>query len=85
MGEKGAVLGEIDKKISIIKSFKIGKTVDTSGAGDCFNGALAYSLSNNQNTIESVKFACKSAGFSVTKEGTSMSMPKLNEILHIKT
>ena len=55
--------------------------IDTTGAGDTFNGALAYQLSLgqpiNQKTLE---FALKAASYSVTKKGSSVSSPTLVEL-----
>ena len=82
MGEKGAVLGQ-DKKITIINGFNFAPTIDTSGAGDCFNGALSVSLSKNENAINAVEFACKASAISVTRRGTTLSMPNLDELINV--
>tara|TARA_B100001057_G_C22808980_1_gene934610 strand:- start:542 stop:1456 length:915 start_codon:yes stop_codon:yes gene_type:complete len=81
MGAKGAVLGQ-DRNISIVNGFNFAPAIDTSGAGDCFNGALSFSLSKNQNPIQAVEFACKASAISVTKKGTTNSMPNLDEIIN---
>jgi len=55
--------------------------VDTTGAGDCFVGALAYKLTCEEKlSKESLDFACKAATISVTRKGSSTSSPLLSEI-----
>ena len=56
------------------------KVVDTTGAGDAFNGAFAYALSNNHKNKEALKFANKVAGISTTRAGAANAMPKLKEV-----
>jgi len=62
-----------------IESIKV-KAIDTTGAGDTFNGAFAYYLLKELPLIESIEFANIAAGISVTKKGAQSGMPKLNEI-----
>jgi ribokinase len=57
--------------------------VDTTAAGDCFNGALAVALSQNKSLPESVMFACAAASVSVTRMGAQASMPALHEIENV--
>jgi ribokinase len=54
--------------------------VDTTGAGDCFNSALATALSEGKNLEDAARFAVKAAGISVTKPGAASSMPYRHEI-----
>ena len=56
------------------------KVIDTTGAGDAFNGAFAYALSNNHKNKEALKFANKVAGISTTRAGAANAMPKLKEV-----
>jgi len=56
------------------------KAVDTTGAGDAFNGALASRLASGENLIDAMKFACAFASLSVTKKGAADSMPSLKEV-----
>ena len=56
------------------------KVVDTSGAGDAFNGAFATALCEGQSVNEAIKFANCYAGISTTRIGTANSMPSREEI-----
>ncbi|HXH99889.1 MAG TPA: ribokinase [Sphingobacteriaceae bacterium] len=55
------------------------KAVDTTAAGDVFNGALAVALANNEPLYEAVEFACMAAAQSVTKMGAQASAPYLKD------
>ena len=57
-----------------------GKGVDTTGAGDAFNGGLAVALTEEKNIKDSITFANITAGLSTTKIGTAKSMPLRSEI-----
>jgi ribokinase len=61
------------------------KAVDTTAAGDCFNGALAVALSHEMKLEDAVAFACKAASVSVTRMGAQASMPTRSEIENIDT
>ncbi|MDQ3230148.1 MAG: ribokinase [Pseudomonadota bacterium] len=56
--------------------------VDTTGAGDAFNGALAASLANRQGTAfdEHVRFANRYAAMSTERKGAALSMPLIGEV-----
>lgn len=79
LGEKGALL--VDKFHSELFSTEKVKVVDTTAAGDAFNGALAYSLAEDKKIADAIQFANKVASNSVTKMGAQSSLPKLNEIM----
>ena len=55
------------------------KAVDTTGAGDAFNGALAASLAQRSRLpfAEHVRFATRYAGLSTETEGAALAMPRL--------
>jgi ribokinase len=57
-----------------------GPVVETTGAGDAFNGALAVALSEGMGVREATRFACIAGGISVTRPGTSASMPLRSEM-----
>jgi len=56
------------------------KAVDTTAAGDCFNGALTVALANGLSLPDAVAFGCKAASISVTRMGAQASMPTQREI-----
>jgi ribokinase len=57
------------------------QTVDSTAAGDVFNGALAVSLSEGKELLAAVKFACEAAAISVTRLGAQSSIPYRNELI----
>lgn len=56
------------------------KAIDTTAAGDVFNGALVVSLSKGQSISDAVAFAVKAASVSVTKAGALDSAPFLADL-----
>jgi ribokinase len=79
LGEKGALLH--DGKVSeLVPAVSAGPVVETTGAGDAFNGGFAVGLSRGLDPLEAVRFACAVAGISVTRPGTAPSMPTLDEV-----
>ncbi len=57
-----------------------GKVVDTTGAGDAFNGGFAVALAEGMAIEAALRFASATAGISVTRPGTAGSMPSRAEI-----
>jgi ribokinase len=78
LGPKGALVYH-DKQFEHIKSVEV-KAVDTTAAGDIFNGALAVALNEGMPVIEAVVFACKAAAISVTRKGAQSSAPYRKEL-----
>ena len=78
LGERGLVYYE-NNKMDYIEAEKV-NAVDTVGSGDCFVGALSYSLLNGKSLKDSCEFANKSAALSVTRKGAATSMPKIEEV-----
>ena len=78
LGELGAVLVTKDGG----KLFKTPKVtaVDTTGAGDCFSGALMAGLAKGKTIEEAIIFANHAAALSVTKCGVIESIPSLEEV-----
>ena len=56
------------------------QVIDTTGAGDAFNGAFAFALSKNFLNKEAIVFANKVAAISTIKPGASNSMPTIQEV-----
>lgn len=63
-----------------LPAYKAGRVVDTTGAGDTFNGALAAALVNGETLLQAVEFAVTAAGISVTRAGAAGSIPTLDEV-----
>ena len=78
MGAKGVVLVQQDG-VKFIKSPKVA-AIDSTAAGDCFNGALAVSIANDLSLEQSVERACRAASISVTRKGAQDSMPSKSEV-----
>lgn len=79
LGEKGALLyGEAGTHM--VPAFKVAKVVETTGAGDAFNGGFAVALAEGQSPVDAIRFGCATAGLSVQKPGTAPSMPTRTEI-----
>lgn len=78
LGSKGAYLAT-ETFNGIIESRRV-KAIDTTAAGDVFNGTLIVALSEGKNWKEAVEFACKAAAISVTRMGAQTSAPTRNEI-----
>jgi ribokinase len=56
------------------------KAVDTTAAGDIFNGALAVALGEGMDLPEAVAFANHAAALSVTRLGAQTSAPRRSEV-----
>jgi ribokinase len=63
-----------------VPAVNAGKVVETTGAGDAFNGGFAVALSEGMGLVEAARFGCASAGISITRPGTAPSMPTRAEI-----
>ncbi|KAF0996570.1 ribokinase [Geobacillus sp. TFV-3] len=63
----------------LIPSFQV-PVVDTTGAGDTFNGALAVALAEGKPLDEACRFANAAAALSVTKLGAQAGMPRRQEV-----
>jgi ribokinase len=79
LGDKGALLHSADHS-EHVPAISAGPVVETTGAGDAFNGGFAVALSRGMAPLDAVRFANAVAGISVTRPGTAPSMPTLNEV-----
>ncbi|MBN8201465.1 ribokinase [Bacillus sp. NTK034] len=68
-----------DEQVFYKDSLKV-KAVDSTGAGDSFNGALAVALGSGKSLEESIEFSTKVAALSVTKLGAQSGMPFVHEL-----
>jgi len=78
LGSKGAYLHN-DTVSELIPAPPV-TAIDTTAAGDCFNGALAVALAEHQPLHQAVAFACKAASISVTRMGAQASIPYRREV-----
>lgn len=78
LGAKGALL--LHENVFSTVNAPVAKAIDTTGAGDVFNGALVVALSEGMKMINAVEFACKAASISVTRLGAQASAPYRQEI-----
>ncbi len=76
MGERGAYL----HGHGLIPAVNAGQVVETTGAGDAFNGGLATGLAAGLSDVEAVRLGCATAGISVTRAGATPSMPSRDEV-----
>tara|TARA_B100001248_G_scaffold141540_1_gene106318 strand:+ start:2896 stop:3816 length:921 start_codon:yes stop_codon:yes gene_type:complete len=79
LGEQGALFKD-NNQIIHQPSYEVGPVVETTGAGDAFNGGLAVALAEEMPIDKALRFACATASISVTRQGTAPSMPNRHEI-----
>lgn len=79
LGEKGALVLSQGGAYAKVPAFPV-QAVDTTAAGDAFNGAFAVALMRGQNINESTRYACAVAAISVTRRGAQPSMPSRAEV-----
>jgi ribokinase len=78
LGEKGAFYMN-DRGHGQVPALKV-DTIDTTGAGDAFNGALAVSIAEGRELQDSILFANRVAALSTTRFGTAPAMPHRHEV-----
>lgn len=78
LGAKGALVCE-SNHCTLVEAKKV-RSVDTTAAGDVFNGALAVALSEGKDLATATRFACDAASVSVTRPGAQSSIPRLREL-----
>jgi ribokinase len=79
LGARGALIAN-DDGTRLIPGFRV-KAVDTTAAGDVFNGVLAVALTEGRAIDDAVAMASAAAAISVTRWGAQPSAPKRAEIL----
>ncbi len=79
LGENGALYHNATESVHV-PALRAGPVVETTGAGDAFNGGFATSLARGDAPLDAVRFGCATAAISVTRPGTAPSMPKREEI-----
>jgi ribokinase len=78
LGRRGALVAGVDLR-QRVPGFKV-TAVDTTAAGDVFNGAFAVALGEGRPLLDAVRFANAAAAISVTRFGAQPSAPKRREI-----
>jgi ribokinase len=78
LGERGALIHNHNMS-EIVPIFSAGPVMETTGAGDAFNGGFAVGLARGLPPVEAARFGCAVAGISVTRKGAASSMPSLSE------
>lgn len=78
MGSQGALVytGSI---CELVPAYKV-KAIDTTAAGDIFNGALVVAIAEGHGWIEAARFACKASAIAVTRAGAQSSAPYKKEV-----
>jgi len=79
LGSRGAYLACANGEAHSIPSFPV-RAVDSTAAGDAFNGAFATGLMLGKSPLESAQFASAAAAISVTRAGAQPSMPTMDEV-----
>lgn len=79
LGERGALYHAAGRS-EVAPAVAAGPVVETTGAGDAFNGGFASALARGMEPFEAVRFGCAVAGLSVTRAGAAASMPGRAEV-----
>jgi ribokinase len=83
-GSDGAIIAGDDGFRHRVDAFKV-KAVDTTAAGDAFNGAFAVALMRGLSPDHSAQFAAAAAAISVTRPGAQVSMPSQEEVERLQS
>ena len=81
LGAEGVYVRDQNKD-EYIEGHKV-NSLDTTGSGDCFIGAMASYLIEDKNLFDASVFANKAASISVTRKGASSSMPTKDEVVNL--
>lgn len=79
LGSKGCAALDTEGNLLEVPAVRV-KAVDTTGAGDCFTGAMAFSLANGSNLREALAFAARASAVSVTRSGAQPSFPSADDL-----
>ncbi len=79
LGEAGALL--VTKETAqVLPTLRVQDDVDTTAAGDTFNGAFVTALAEGMSQEEAIAFGNKAASISVTRKGAQTSIPSREEV-----
>jgi ribokinase len=79
LGSQGVFLAGRDCAAQQVPAFAV-NAVDTTAAGDCFNGAFAVALTQGKAAAEAARYAAAAAAISVTRAGAQPSLPTAAEV-----
>ena len=79
LGDRGCYVALSDGTRKLLPAYRV-KAVDTTAAGDAFNGALAVALLNGEDPRSGASWASAVAAVSVTRPGAQPSMPTPAEV-----
>lgn len=79
MGSRGVLLLSRDMPAQMLRAIRV-DAVDSTAAGDAFNGAFATGLMLGMPAVQAGRFACAAAAISVTRRGAQPSMPERFEV-----
>ncbi|MGA7522498.1 MAG: ribokinase [Acidobacteriaceae bacterium] len=82
MGKDGAFIASADGLRKKVPAFKV-KAVDSTAAGDAFNGAFAVALMRGFSLEDAVRFAAAAGAMSATRAGAQTSMPASEEVARL--
>lgn len=78
LGSKGSLVRTAEG-CTVVEACRV-KSVDTTAAGDVFNGALCVALSEGKDLVEAARFASRASAISVTRMGAQSSVPYRAEL-----
>ena len=79
LGERGCYVALSDGTRQLVRA-RVVRAIDTTAAGDAFNGAFAVAVVKSQDPISSATWASAVAAISVTRAGAAASMPTAVEV-----
>jgi ribokinase len=83
LGSRGALLLH-NNQYTMIRAPRV-NAIDSTAAGDTFNGALAVAIAEGRVITDAVQFACNAAAISVTRSGAQASIPYRKEVLNLES
>ncbi|MBQ9942389.1 MAG: ribokinase [Christensenellaceae bacterium] len=81
MGKRGCLVYQGADNYEFVPSFKLDNVVDTTGAGDAWNGGFSHAIASGMSLHDAAVFGSAVAGLSVTKVGTAPAMPQREDVL----
>jgi len=79
LGENGCLYHDGINSVHL-PAINAGPVVETTGAGDAFNGGFAAAIAEGRSPLEAIRFGTATAAISVTRRGTAPSMPTRKEV-----